>query len=95
MAFTQIRADPADINVLDQYDKDPRVVTNLIDGIYRTRDDTHMWLAPYSKGKNHYIYMTFAKPVKIAMIRIWVSVYALCKIVILRGKLQESNCKTF
>ena len=68
----QIRADPSDINILDQYDKDPRVVTNLIDGVYRTRDDTHMWLAPYTKGKNHYIYMNLAKPVKIAMVRIWV-----------------------
>lgn len=33
----QITADPPDINVLPEYGNDPRVVTNLIDGVYRTR----------------------------------------------------------
>lgn len=33
----QISADPADINVYPEYDSDPRVVQNLLDGVNRTR----------------------------------------------------------
>uniref|UniRef100_T1J5N1 KATNIP domain-containing protein n=1 Tax=Strigamia maritima TaxID=126957 RepID=T1J5N1_STRMM len=66
-----ISADPADINILPEYSKDPRVVSNLIDGIYRTRDDMHLWLTPFSSGKDHLVFITFEKHVKIAMIRIW------------------------
>jgi len=68
----KIRADPADINDLPEYGNDPRVVTNLIDGVNKTRDDIHMWLAPFTSGQNHFIYMTFEHSVQIAMIRIWV-----------------------
>ncbi|CAF0803169.1 unnamed protein product [Rotaria sordida] len=67
----KITADPADINILLEYDNDPRVVTNLIDGVNKTRDDIHMWLAPFTHSKNHFIYITFEHPTKIAMIRIW------------------------
>ncbi len=70
----QVTADPLDINILPEYNKDPRVVQNLIDGINRTHDDTHMWLAPFTKGKSHLVKVTFAKPVNIAMMRVWVSV---------------------
>ena len=69
----QISADPSDINVLPGYDKDPRVVTNLIDGINRTRDDTHMWLAPFTYRESHWIKLVFEKSVEVAMVRIWVS----------------------
>ncbi|KAJ8319370.1 hypothetical protein KUTeg_004461 [Tegillarca granosa] len=72
----EITADPKDINVLSDYDKDPRVVTNLIDGVTRTRDDVHMWLAPFTAGGNHYIYMTFEKPCKIALMRIWTILFS-------------------
>ncbi|XP_070580044.1 protein KATNIP homolog isoform X2 [Ptychodera flava] len=68
---TQITADPADINVLEEYSSDPRVVTNLIDGVNRTKDDVHMWLAPFTPGCDHMIYITLEQPVRIAMIRIW------------------------
>ncbi|UJR31677.1 hypothetical protein I4U23_019158 [Adineta vaga] len=67
----KITADPADINVLPEYGSDPRVVTNLVDGVNKTRDDTHMWLAPFTSGKNHFIYITFEHPIQIALIRIW------------------------
>ncbi len=70
----QITADPADINILPEYGNDPRVVTNLIDGVNKTRDDIHMWLAPFTSGRNHFVYITFEHPTRIAMIRIWVSV---------------------
>ncbi|XP_074648255.1 katanin-interacting protein-like isoform X2 [Tubulanus polymorphus] len=66
----KVFANPADINVLQGYDKDPRVVGNLFDGVNRTRDDTHMWLAPYTKDKNHIITIYFEK-CKIAFVRIW------------------------
>jgi hypothetical protein len=69
----QIWAEPADINVLPEYTKDPRVVTNLLDGINRTHDDMHLWLAPFTKGINNYIHLVFKQKVQIAMIRIWVS----------------------
>ncbi|XP_066292007.1 katanin-interacting protein-like isoform X3 [Branchiostoma lanceolatum] len=69
--ITKITADPADINVLPDYNSDPRVVTNLTDGVNRTRDDIHMWLAPYMPNCNHYICLTFQQPCKVAMIRIW------------------------
>ena len=41
---SQIIAHPADINVLPEYDGDPRVKENLFDGINYTCDDLHMWL---------------------------------------------------
>ena len=67
-----IRAEPKDINVLPEYDKDPRVVDNLLDGINRTRDDTHMWLAPFTNGRDHKVFITFKRPTRIAMMRVWV-----------------------
>ncbi|XP_033095303.1 protein KIAA0556-like [Anneissia japonica] len=69
--ISSITADPADINILNEYEHDPRVVTNLINGINRTRDDTNMWLAPFCSGNKHTIMLTFESPAKVAMIRIW------------------------
>ncbi|XP_052774680.1 katanin-interacting protein-like isoform X2 [Mya arenaria] len=67
----KVFADPSDINMLPEYNKDPRVVGNLIDGTNRTRDDIHMWLAPFTQGQDHWVYCTLDKPCKIALIRIW------------------------
>ncbi|XP_052267310.1 katanin-interacting protein-like isoform X2 [Dreissena polymorpha] len=69
--IVKIRADPSDINILPEYDKDPRVVKNLIDGSNRTRDDIHMWLAPFTAGRDHLVLCSFEKPCKVALIRIW------------------------
>ncbi|XP_060116845.1 katanin-interacting protein [Heteronotia binoei] len=66
-----IRADPPDINILPAYGRDPRVVANLLDGVNRTQDDMHLWLAPFTPGKAHYISLDFVKPCALAMIRIW------------------------
>ncbi|XP_013084186.2 katanin-interacting protein-like isoform X2 [Biomphalaria glabrata] len=71
VVITKISANPSDINILPEYSRDPRVVTNLIDNVNRTRDDVHMWLAPFTAGKDHTIYLTFSKPCKIALMRIW------------------------
>ncbi|XP_048408317.2 katanin-interacting protein isoform X2 [Stegostoma tigrinum] len=69
--IAQIRADPADINILPAYGKDPRVVSNLIDGVNRTQDDMHLWLAPFTPGRPHLIYIDFVNYCHLAMIRIW------------------------
>ncbi|XP_030256065.1 protein KIAA0556 isoform X2 [Sparus aurata] len=66
-----IRADPPDINILPAYGKDPRVVTNLIDGANRTQDDMHLWLAPFTPGRSHTIFLDFGAPYQVAMIRVW------------------------
>ncbi|XP_042293815.1 katanin-interacting protein isoform X2 [Sceloporus undulatus] len=71
VSVAQIKADPPDINILPAYGKDPRVVRNLLDGVNRTQDDMHLWLAPFTPGKPHYIFLDFAEPCEVAMIRIW------------------------
>uniref|UniRef100_A0A1B6E268 KATNIP domain-containing protein n=1 Tax=Clastoptera arizonana TaxID=38151 RepID=A0A1B6E268_9HEMI len=67
----EITAEPSDINILPEYHKDPRVVTNLLDGVYRTRDDMHLWLAPFTEGGHHFVKVKFVEKETIAMIRIW------------------------
>ncbi|XP_072916930.1 katanin-interacting protein isoform X1 [Hemitrygon akajei] len=69
--IAQIKANPADINILPAYGKDPRVVSNLINGINRTQDDMHLWLAPFTPERPHFIYIDFENSCHIAMIRIW------------------------
>uniref|UniRef100_A0A8C2A4W0 Si:dkey-161j23.6 n=1 Tax=Cyprinus carpio TaxID=7962 RepID=A0A8C2A4W0_CYPCA len=66
-----ITADPPDINILPAYGKDPRVVTNLIDGVHRTQDDMHLWLAPFTPGRKHVISMDLGVRCCLAMIRVW------------------------
>ena len=36
------------------------------------RDDLHMWLAPFTAGRDHLIFIIFQLPVTIAVVRIWV-----------------------
>lgn len=69
--IASIRADPPDINILPAYGKDPRVVANLIDGVNRTQDDMHVWLAPFTPGQSHSISIDFTHPCQVALIRIW------------------------
>ncbi len=52
----QIAADPSDINILPGYGKDPRTCDKIMDGVYLTCDDLHVWLAPFTKGKVKYIF---------------------------------------
>ena len=56
---------------------DPRVVSNLIDDCYLTRDDLHLWLTPFTAGNDHLVVMEFEEEVTIAMIRLWVYIYLL------------------
>ncbi|XP_014240626.1 protein KIAA0556-like isoform X3 [Cimex lectularius] len=69
--IARITADPADINVLPEYDKDPRVVENILDRVNRTRDDMHLWLTPFTEGSHHYVRILMEHVQTIAMIRIW------------------------
>lgn len=46
----QIWADPPDINVLPDYNGDPRTVDKLVDSHNFTCDDLHAWLAPFRRG---------------------------------------------
>lgn len=79
-----IDGNPRDINVLPEYDSDPRTVTNLIDGSNFTRDDLHVWLAPLgfympreSEPKSVHgvpiatITVTFTRAVSLSMLRIF------------------------
>lgn len=66
-----IRADPSDINVLPEFDGDPRVVCNLNDGCYLTRDDMHLWLTPFTDNGDHFLELEFEEEAEVAMIRIW------------------------
>lgn len=67
----QVRACPASINDLEEYSDDPRVAMNLVDGVNFTCDDFHMWLAPFSRGEEHYIELEMNDKTSISMIRIW------------------------
>lgn len=69
--FLKISADPSDINILPEYTKDPRVVENLIDDVYITQDDMHMWLTPFTPNSNHYIFIKLKKVEELALLRIW------------------------
>ncbi|XP_069726133.1 katanin-interacting protein isoform X2 [Phaenicophaeus curvirostris] len=69
--ISKITAEPPDINILPAYGNDPRIITNLIDGVNRTQDDMHLWLAPFTPGKPHYIFIDFVNSCQVAMIRIW------------------------
>ncbi len=67
----QVSADPPDINILPEYGSDPRTADKLVDGVYLTRDDMHVWLAPYTMGARHCIRLDMGAETTIAMIRIW------------------------
>lgn len=68
---SQVRADPADINVLPEYGHDVRVVSNLFDGTLRTCDDAHLWLAPFTPGRRNLIFVDMGGAVGISMVRVW------------------------
>ncbi|KAL3320556.1 hypothetical protein Ciccas_000760 [Cichlidogyrus casuarinus] len=67
----RIEADPSDINVLPEYGNDPRVVQNLLNGINQTKDDIHMWLAPFVVNQHHLVRIQFPKRSTLALLRLW------------------------
>ena len=68
---SQIAAHPEDINVLEEYDDDPRKVSNLMDGTNLTCDDLHVWLAPFAAGAEHSITIQFDGVTTLSLLRIW------------------------
>eukprot|EP00727_Mastigamoeba_balamuthi_P006009 m51a1_g2027 putative long-chain-fatty-acid-- ligase (1959) ;mRNA; r:1299220-1309113 len=67
----QLRADPPDINILEGYSNDPRTIDKLVDGVSRTCDDYHVWLAPFTEGKSHTITVDFDGRVTLSLLRFW------------------------
>ena len=67
----QVKAKPSDINSLPEYGQDPRTVDKLFDGHYLTCDDLHVWLAPFTRGKEHTIEIDFKSTKTLSMIRVW------------------------
>lgn len=73
-----LSADPPDINVLEEYSDDPRVVGNLLDGCNFTRNDLHVWLAPYGTLKTYdtdnlvaVISITLKQTAALSLVRVW------------------------
>eukprot|EP00602_Paraphysomonas_sp_CaronLab_P009978 CAMPEP_0185037942 /NCGR_PEP_ID=MMETSP1103-20130426/32999_1 /TAXON_ID=36769 /ORGANISM="Paraphysomonas bandaiensis, Strain Caron Lab Isolate" /LENGTH=1795 /DNA_ID=CAMNT_0027576163 /DNA_START=144 /DNA_END=5534 /DNA_ORIENTATION=- len=75
--IVSIMANPSDINVLPEYNDDPRKVENILDGNNFTRDDLHVWLAPHGTTmtpKLTYaatITITFSKFTTLSLVRVW------------------------
>eukprot|EP00928_Gymnodinium_smaydae_P098162 TRINITY_DN906_c0_g2_i1.p1 TRINITY_DN906_c0_g2~~TRINITY_DN906_c0_g2_i1.p1 ORF type:complete len:768 (+),score=131.99 TRINITY_DN906_c0_g2_i1:100-2403(+) len=67
----QVVADPASINELPEYDCDPRTPDKLFDQVNFTRDDLHVWLAPFTPGRAHTITVDLQFPMELSMIRVW------------------------
>jgi len=67
----QVSADPHSINVLGEYEHDPRTPDKLFDQVNLTRDDLHVWLAPFSPGRAHTITVDLERKTEICMIRVW------------------------
>lgn len=69
--ITQVTADPHSVNVLAEYSGDPRLPSNLFDGVNCTSSDLHQWLAPYSPGKVHSVRIDLGRVVSLGMLRMW------------------------
>ena len=69
--LSQVSGNPESINVLPEYNSDPRVVQNVVDGVSRTSDDIHVWLAPFTAGCDHIITIDMRKVNHISMLRFW------------------------
>ncbi|XP_053593533.1 katanin-interacting protein [Microplitis demolitor] len=67
---TKISSDCSNTAIENPDDKN-NPIDNLINGVYRTKNDSDIWLIPFHKGDHHCIYMTFAESIKIGLIRIW------------------------
>lgn len=70
-AKRQVTADPPNINVLQEYCRDPRTVDKLFDQVNFTRDDLHTWLAPFEAGRSHTVTVDLEIPASLSMIRVW------------------------
>lgn len=68
----QVSADPPSINVLPEYERDPRTPDKLFDQVNLTQDDLHVWLAPFFPGRQaHTITVDLERTMSLSMIRVW------------------------
>jgi len=68
----QVLADPHSINILPEYQHDPRTPDKLFDQVNLTRDDLHVWLAPFFPGRQaHTIQVDLEHDTSLSMLRIW------------------------
>lgn len=70
-AFRNISVSGVSSSDLASMKGDPRVLSNLIDGVNRTRDVLHMWMVPYSNGSRPEIVLELKEPTVIGAIRLW------------------------
>lgn len=70
-AKRQVSADPASINVLPEYNNDPRTADKLFDQVNLTRDDLHVWLAPFFPDRAHTVTVDLERESQLSMVRIW------------------------
>ena len=69
---TKVTAEPHSVNSLPEYSNDPRVPSNLFDGVNCTSSDLHQWLAPYTPGGQHIVHVDLGeKGVTLGMLRFW------------------------
>lgn len=67
-----VSANPSDVNSLPGGDGlDPRTPDKLVDGVNWTCDDLHMWLAPFTAGRDHVVTLRLPEVTELGMIRIW------------------------
>ncbi|XP_060028722.1 katanin-interacting protein isoform X2 [Erinaceus europaeus] len=67
----QLSACPRDLNDLPEYRDDSRTLDKLIDGTNVTMEDAHMWLVPFSPGRDHLLTVRFDGAQSIAGLRFW------------------------
>ncbi|CAD7959619.1 unnamed protein product [Amoebophrya sp. A120] len=71
----QVSAEPDSVNVLHGPNSgqvlDPRTPDKLFDQVNLTRDDFHVWLAPFRCGKPHTVMVDLLEEKCVSMIRIW------------------------
>jgi hypothetical protein len=52
---------PRDMTDIPGHGNDKRRISNLINDKNITTDDSLMWMAPFSNGRNHYISINFSE----------------------------------
>jgi protein JBTS26 len=52
-------------------EKDVRSLDKLIDGVYSTRDDRHMWLVPNTIGVPVVVWVCLEEPMSLSKVKFW------------------------
>lgn len=57
--------------MLPELRDDVRTLDKLVNGTNATWSDEHMWLAPFTPGQANLLFVMFAEPVAISLIKLW------------------------